>query len=50
MGWTPCDVADETMPIGQQHRCPYSDDPTSEMCANCEWEHNERESEEENYE
>ena len=35
MGWTPCDFRDETMPIGQQYRCPYSDDPTSEMCRNC---------------
>ena len=40
MGWTPCEEKDETMPIGEQYRCPYSDDPTSEMCVQCEWEHN----------
>ena len=23
--------------------CPYSNNPTSDMCARCEWEHTERE-------
>lgn len=51
MGWTPCDVRDESKPIGEQYSCPYSSDPTSSMCEQCEWEYNEREAEEmEDYE
>ena len=43
MSQTPCDwCVDEN----GKHYCPYSDDPTSSMCENCNWEHNERESEE----
>jgi hypothetical protein len=42
MAWTPCEDLDETMPIGEQSRCPYSDDPTSEMCERCDYEHSGR--------
>lgn len=34
MGWTPCDVVHEELPIGMQHVCPYGE-PTGEMCRNC---------------
>ena len=47
MGWTPCMVKDETKPIGEQFSCPFSNDTTSSMCEQCEWDYNERESEEE---
>ena len=46
MGWTPCNVRDESKPIGEQYSCPYSNDPTSSMCESCEWFYNEHEDEE----
>lgn len=42
MGWTPCMEKDETMPIGQQFNCPFSNDPTSSMCEQCDYDYNER--------
>ena len=42
MGWTPCEVPNND----GTYSCPYSDDPISEMCVQCDWEHNERKAEE----
>ncbi len=39
MAWTPCEEKHEEYPIGEQFRCPYSDEPTSDMCRNCIAEH-----------
>lgn len=47
MGWTPCMVQDESKPIGEQFSCPYGNESSSDRCAQCEWEHNERKTEEE---
>ncbi len=41
MGWTPCDVRDESKPVGEQYSCPHNGN-----CDWCEWFYNEREAEE----
>ena len=34
MAWTPCNVPDTDINGNEVYKCPYSDNPTSDMCRN----------------